>query len=172
MNAALDWISIGTTEFLTWVTASKDTLAAWADLMTLIGIPVGMLLFVRQKRYEQYEWDWDAYDALDERYADYLRLCLENPDLDVFDQQLPQAAGAHPRTTPTQKELIAFSLLISLFERAFLLRNTVSRAARRAQWTGWETYMREWKNRPLFRAAWGMLHKDFDGKFTRFFDKL
>ena len=68
--------------------------------------------------------------ALD-NYQDFLKTALENPDLRLFSEA---AIGSTPsRRAP----VIIFSMLISLFDRAYLLptRTTCRQAARR--WNSW-----------------------------------
>lgn len=51
----------------------------------ILGIPIAMILFVRDRNRERTDKSLEAYDRLDERYIDYVKLCLEYPDLDVFE---------------------------------------------------------------------------------------
>ena len=70
--------------------------------------------------------------------------------------------------TPEQEERkwILFGILISLFERAYILvyEERMSKQTRRL-WQSWEDYMREWCRREDFRAALPELLKGEDEEF-------
>ena len=68
---------------------------------------------------------------------------------------------------------IIFSMLISLFERAYLLLyedNMAEKQLRR--WRSWEDYMGEWCNRADFRAALPALLNGEDLEFSGYIQNL
>ena len=69
--------------------------------------------------------------------------------------------------------LIIFNMLISLFERAYLLLyepKMTSRQQRR--WLSWEDYMREWCRRGDFRALLPALLEGEDAEFGAYIRAL
>jgi hypothetical protein len=91
-----------------------------------------------------------VYQLLSDNYQDFLKVTLANPDLRLFSTEKT------PQLSEEQRErmLIIFSMLISLFERAYLLlyeRHMTSKQQRR--WRSWEDYMHEWCQREDFRAT-------------------
>src|SRR5712692_9201601 len=88
-------------------------------LTQLIGIPVGIILYVLNKRRERIEREYGTYNALDERYIDYLKLCMGHPDLDVADT--PRENTGAMNADQQHRELVMFSILLSIMERAFLM---------------------------------------------------
>jgi hypothetical protein len=138
------------------------------QVVAVIGIPVSVFMFFRDRRLERLARERDAYNALDSSYGDYLKFCLAYPDLDVFDVPLEKPK----KLTPAEKrqELIILTLLIEMFERAFVMYDGHARKVRRDQWLGWERYMLAWAGRENFRRAWDEVGADeFD---TRFFDYM
>ena len=66
-----------------------------------------------------------------------------------------------------ERKLAVFSLLISLFERAYILvyEDKMNRQTQRL-WSSWEDYMREWCRREDFRAALPDMLKGEDEEFS------
>jgi hypothetical protein len=143
----------------------------FANVTAVLGIPIGLVLFYQAKRKEQKDREYGTYNALDQNYIDFLHLCLENPDLDIFD--IPREAELPP-LTPEQyrRQITIYVILISMFERAYLMYKDQSTAIKRDQWSGWEGYMRDWLSRPSFRKDWAYLTSQFDENFVAFMNKL
>ena len=59
-----------------------------------------------------------------------------------------------------RKEQIIFSILVSMLERAYLMHKDQSTKVMKAQFAGWEQYMRAWSSRENFRRSWN--HPGFD----------
>src|SRR5262245_11715008 len=121
---------------------SADMLDYWLKVFQLVGIPVAIAVYVINKRQERLEREYGTYNALDEPYIDYLELCLDNPDLDVSDIPL-QGRGA-PTPVQQYRELLMFSILISIMERAYLMYQDKSDIIRKSQWEGWSAYIADW----------------------------
>ena len=68
-----------------------------------------------------------------------------------------------------ERKRIVFDILISLFERAFILLYEEDMDARtRRHWSSWEDYIRFWFRRPDFRAALEELLDGEDPDFQRY----
>jgi hypothetical protein len=106
---------------------------------------------------------------LSDAYADFLRLVIANPDLRL--RSLP----AIPNPTEEQHErmLLIFDILISLFERAYILVYGSDMSGDEARrWRSWEDYMREWCQREDFRAALPELLQGEDPAFADYIRRL
>jgi hypothetical protein len=148
---------------------TADQLEYLLKVTQLIGIPVAVVIFFISKRRERLDREYGTYDALDNKYMDYLKLCLDNPDLDVADQprQCP------PLTADQQhREKIVFTMLVSIMERAFLMYQGKSDQIRAAQWSGWDAYIRDWSRRANFAAVFPSLRSQFDTKFVSYTEQL
>ncbi|MBI5677290.1 MAG: hypothetical protein HZC52_02075 [Planctomycetes bacterium] len=132
----------------------KSLLDIGVAVVNLVGVPVAIVLFFITKRRERLEREYGTYNSLDEKYIDYLRICVQNPNLDVFDLPMP---NYKPTPELRWQELQVFSMLIAILERAYLMYRDKSHAIRQAQWVGWEAYMKDWASRQNFRDAWGKL---------------
>ena len=67
--------------------------------------------------------------------------------------------------------MILFEILISLFERAFLMYKDQSNEIKRKQFKGWVDYMNDWARKPSFREAWRKLSPQYDQDFIEFMNK-
>lgn len=126
----------------------------WMELgsyvVTVIGLPFALVVFVIEQRKERLNEEEEIYQRLSDEYADFLKLVLENADLHLMRRQGPVELTEEQQ----ERKAVIFSLLISLFERAYLLvyEQDLSPQQRRL-WQSWEDYMREWCRREDFRAA-------------------
>ena len=148
--------------------AIQSWLDALAAIATFLGIPVAILVFWFERRRQNIERQQLVYLAPNQQYIEYLKLCFEHPDLDIYDLVSPGART--PRDV--KREWIAFNILISIMEQAFLLyRNHPD--AENKQWAGWQDYMRWWRARRNFRQAWEVgLSSQFDADFVAFMNGL
>ena len=72
-----------------------------------------------------------------------------------------------------QRKRVIFSMLISLFERAYmLLYNDNAPADKQRRWNSWEDYMREWCAREDFRDALDALLAGEDPDFCAYIRAL
>ncbi|MGH8118985.1 MAG: hypothetical protein ACRESK_00020, partial [Gammaproteobacteria bacterium] len=132
-------------------------------VVTAIGLPLAIIVFLFEQRKERDNEEDEVYQLLSDNYQDFLKVVLANPDLRLFSTEKT------PQLTEEQRErmLIIFGMLISLFERAYLLlyeKKMNPRQMRR--WCSWEDYMREWCQRADFRAALPELLRGEDSDFV------
>ena len=131
-------------------------------VVTVVGLPFAILVFVWEKRRERANEDEEIYQQLSDEYADFIKLVLENSDLRLRSRD-PVGLTAEQQ----ERTLLIYDLLISLFERAYLLVYEVEMSKQqRRMWQSWEDYMREWCARPDFRAALPELLKGEDEDFA------
>jgi hypothetical protein len=148
------------------------TIETWELLsyvVTTIGLPLAILVFLYEQKKERDADEEEVYQLLSDNYQDFLKVALDNPDLRLF------SAAETPELTKDQRErkLIIFSMLISLFERAYLLLYEDSMSTKQARrWSSWEDYMREWCRRPDFRTSLPTLLPGEDPEFVGYIRKL
>jgi hypothetical protein len=86
-------------------------------VVTVIGLPFGIAVLWYEQRKERENEEEEGYQLLSDAYTDFLNLALDNADL-----QLRSGARAGQRTSEEQERVqTLFEILISLFERAYLL---------------------------------------------------
>jgi hypothetical protein len=138
-------------------------------IVTVIGLPCAIGIFVYEQRKERENEDEEVYQLLSDNYQDFLKVALENPDLRLF------SPSGTPDLTPEQRErkLIIFNMLVSLFERAYLLLYDESMSGKQSRrWRSWEDYMREWCARSDFRNALADMLRGEDADFVSYIDQL
>lgn len=127
----------------------------WAEalsyVVTIFGLPLAILVFIYEQRRERKNEEEEIYQRLSDEYTEFLKLVLDNPDL----QLLRKKYNPEPLTDEQiERKAALFNILISLFERAYLLvyEEDMDKQTRRL-WQSWEDYMRDWCRRPDFREA-------------------
>jgi len=147
-----------------------ETLEMLSYIVTIIGLPVAIITYMLEQRKERQNEEEEIFQRLSDEYREFLKLVLDNSDLHLLRRE-----GANLALTPEQKErrFAIFGILISLFERAYLLvyEENMSRHTQR-MWQSWEDYMREWLRRAEFREALPLLLEGEDMEFTRYIQKL
>ncbi len=139
-------------------------------VVTVVGLPFAIAVFIWEQRKERENEEEELFQSLSDEYAEFSKILLENADLklmsggkldrDLSDEQL-------------ERKKIIFDLLISLFERAYLLvfENNMSKKTARL-WATWEDYIRFWCQRDDFRSALGELLPGEDPEFSTYIRKV
>lgn len=140
-------------------------------IVTVVGLPFAILVFAYEQRLERQSEEEELYQKLSDEYSELQQLLLQNADLQLFSK----TALDESQLTQEQKErrLIIFDLLVSLFERAFILvyEERMSPQQKRL-WASWEDYMRYWCKRADFCAALPELLQGEDPDFGKYIRKL
>lgn len=142
------------------------TLFEWMEFLsyavTVIGLPLAIAVFVHEQRRERHNEEEEIYQQLSDDYQDFLKLALDHADLKLFSKQRPLALDEEQQ----ERRDILFGILVSLFERAYLLvyEPDMPRQTRRL-WQSWEDYMREWCRHRDFRDALPELLRGEDEDF-------
>ena len=147
-----------------------ETMEMLSYLVTIVGLPLAILTFMFEQRKERRNEEEEIFQRLSDEYREFLKLVLDNSDLQLLRQK-----GSQQDWTEEQKERrhAIFGLLVSLFERAYLLvyEEHMDKHTRR-MWQSWEDYMREWVRRTDFREALPVHLEGEDEEFTRYFRQL
>ena len=146
-----------------------ETWELFSYVVTVIGLPLAICVFIFEQRKERNNEEEEVYQLLSDNYQEFLKIALENPDLRLFATEETPALSAEQR----ERMFIIFSMLISLFERAYLLlyEDKMSEKQMR-RWRSWEDYMGEWSNRVDFRSALPALLRGEDPEFAGYIQKL
>ena len=134
-------------------------------VVTVIGLPLAIATFIYQSRRERANEEEEEYQLLNNAYIEFLRVVLEHPDLHLRSNAPTQ------NLTPDQEErmLVIFDMLISLFERAYLVAYSPDMSPAMARrWNSWEDFMREWCGRENFRSRLPQLLKGEDPEFSAY----
>ncbi len=138
-------------------------------VVTVIGLPFGIWVFIKQERAERENEEEAAYLHLADAYIDFLKVVLANSDLQL------RTAAALPDPTPEQSErmLVIFDMLVSLFERAYLVAwKPEMTATEQRRWNSWDDYMHEWCQREDFHRALPFLLRGEDPAFQAYIQRV
>lgn len=148
------------------------TLENWelaSYIVTVVGLPLAIAVFLYEQRKERENEDEEAYQLLSDAYTDFLKLVLDNPDLQLRTRSHVPNLNADQR----ERMMVLHEILIALFERAYLLAYEEDMSDRkRRRWLSWEDYMREWCARADFRDALDTLLVGEDPDFSRYIQRL
>ena len=138
-------------------------------VVTVIGLPLAIALFVFEQRKERDNEEEEIHQQLSDSYTGFMQLVLENADLGLISRSVPLALDDQQR----ERRLVLFDLLVSLFERAYVLAWEEDMNPRqRRRWAAWEDWMREWCRREEFREALPGLLGGEDPDFVRYIAAL
>jgi hypothetical protein len=148
---------------------SLETWELLSYVVTVVGLPLAICVFLLEQRKDRENEEEEVYQQLSDNYQDFLKVALENPDLRVFSAEPTPSLNAEQK----ERQLIIFAMLISLFERAYLLLYEDDMTPRQARrWNSWKDYMLEWVRRPDFRSSLPDLLGGEDPSFVRYFEQL
>jgi hypothetical protein len=138
-------------------------------VITVIGLPFGIGVFLYEQQRERQNDEEEIYQYLSEEYAEFQKLVLKNSDLrlssntilvDISDEQY-------------ERKCILYDILVSLFERAYLLvyEDKMDKQTAR-MWASWEDYIRFWIRRADFRLLLPDLLDGEDADFVAYVKNL
>jgi len=143
---------------------------ALSYVVTVIGLPLAILVFIYEQRRERQNEQEEIYQRLSDEYTAFLKLVLDNPDLQLLRKEAPNTSLSEEQK---ERKSAIFNILVSLFERAYLLvyEERMDRQTQRL-WLSWEDYMREWCRRSDFRVALPELLQGEDEDFREHIQKI
>lgn len=146
-----------------------SALEIMTQIVSIVGLPLAIFIFIYEQRKERQNEEEEIYQMLSDSYVDFLKLALDHPDLRL---QSPQATSGL-NEEQTERMLSMFGILISLFERAYLVAYDDDMPPQKARrWSSWEDFMREWCRREDFRMALPQLLPGEDPAFAVYIERL
>lgn len=148
---------------------SLETWEMLSYVVTVVGLPMAILVFIFEQRKERLNEEDAVFEAISERYQEFLRVVLEHPDLHLFSMAKTPALNDDQH----ERMMILFSMLIAMFERAYVLMyDDRLKGARLRRWHSWEDYMHEWCAREDFREQLDGLLVGEDPEFCTYIRKV
>jgi hypothetical protein len=118
-----------------------------------------------------------AYSAVDQKFADFMRVCIEHPELDCYSVPVKPEIKLSAQQQIQQKTL--YSMLTDVFEVAFVQYVTkypeadpAAKTEMREQWTGWEYYIHRFLSRPNYQRVWQEIGEEYDADFQKCINRL
>jgi hypothetical protein len=147
--------------------ASTWEVASW--VVTVIGLPLAIFVFVFEQRKERAADEDEVYQLLSNAYNDFLKVVMENPDLRLRSDPATKDLNAEQQ----ERMLVIFDMLVSLLERAYLTAYSDDMTPlQRRRWNSWEDFMREWVRRDDFYHRLPRLLKGEDPEFAAYLRRV
>lgn len=151
---------------------SAEVREAWelaSFVVTTLGLPFAIVFFAWEQRKERDNEDEEGYQLLSDAYNDFLKVVLANPDLHLRTNE----PLANPSPEQYERMLVIFDMLMSLFERAYLVAYKPDMGETEARrWNSWDDYMREWCRREDFHNALPLLLGGEDPQFQSYLRRI
>lgn len=148
---------------------STQTWELLSYMVTVIGLPLAIFVFTYEQRRERANEDEEIQQLLSDSYADFLKLVITNSDLRLMSQ------NRAPEFSDEQRErvLALYSILISIFERAYIMSYTAKSTGQGARyWRSWADIVEEWCQREDFRTSLPHLLVGEDEDFAKFMREM
>jgi len=123
-------------------------------VVTVIGLPMAIMFYILDRLKQRAQEEEETYLHLSDEYVGFMKLALEHADLRLLDPKATIGLDEEQRT----RKSVLFGILISLFERAYILTYTEQ--------------MREWCRREDFRSAMAVHLAGEDPEFTLYLEAL
>jgi hypothetical protein len=130
--------------------------------------PLALIEFFRARNADRRANEYKVYDELNDRFFEYQKIALEYYDLDILD--IPNNDPSLAFDKKRKQEMVAHSMLFSLFERAFLMFYQQEDQFRLRQWSGWKHFLNDFIRREAVRTAWRISRETYDTDFQKFMD--
>ena len=151
------------------VAMTIDTWVVMSNVVTVIGLPLAIAVFLFEQRKERENEEEEVYQLLSDSYQDFLKVALLNSDLGLFSDTPTSSL----KNEQEERRLIIYTMLVALFERAYLLLYEDDMSPKQARrWNSWEDFMLEWCRKPHFRSSLPKLLHGEDPGFVRYLERL
>ncbi len=135
-----------------------------ALIVTSIGIFIAIRSYRAERERERQERAYGTFDDLDNKYVEFMYKCTEYPHLDFFSIPAPRTRTVSENDLLIERAM--FSVLISIFERAFLMfERHADDDVKDRQYLGWVECMRSYCTRESFLHEWNKIGTQFDAGF-------
>jgi hypothetical protein len=149
--------------------SARDAWEYASFVITALALPFAILFFAWEQRKERDNEEEEGYQLLSDAYNDFLKVVLAHPDLHLRTNE----PLLNPTTEQTERMLVIFDMLISLFERAYLVAYKPKMGETEARrWNSWDDYMREWLHRDDFHNALPQLLRGEDPEFQQYIRRI
>ncbi len=138
-------------------------------IVTVVALPFAILVFWLEQRKERAIEQEELFVKLLDEYNEFAKILIDNADLCLLTSSKPVSSY-----TPEQEEkkLVIYDLLVSFFERAYILiyEDNMSRQEAR-MWRTWEDYIDFWLKKDDFRNCLPELLSGEDPDFIGYMQK-
>lgn len=154
-------------------TFSLEQLSYIATIVGAFSFFFAIIIFLLENRRRRHESELSTYDNLSKEYREFIKLCFENYELQVFAYDFHENLNVELDNHQKVRKYMIFEILVSLLESAYFQYKNHKNAFKKTQWTGWVQYTYDWCSRKDFQIAWKEhLSSEFDNDFLNFMNSL
>ena len=147
----------------------KDVAQIIYYLTLSVAGPLALMEYFKAKKRDRLANEYKIYDELNDRFFEYQKIALEYYDLDILD--VPNSDPSLSFDKKRKQEMVAYSILFSLFERAYLMFYHQAESFQLRQWSGWKHFLNDFIRREAVRTAWQLSKGTYDTGFQQFLDE-
>jgi hypothetical protein len=118
-----------------------------------------------------------TYREVDDKYTDFLKVCLEHPRLDCYS--VPRTLDKKLTDDEQWQQNILYTALTDVFEVAYVQYKTNQYALDpeirdifTEQWGGWDTYIKKFLLRPAYRKVYWDICNEYDVRLVAYMDAI
>lgn len=149
---------LGITSFLEWMELGSY-------VATVFGIPFAIIVFMHQEFKERRIEQQEIYDKLMDHYTEIQDKLFEFPEIDLHNTAIYDPEDA-------RRQYILYEMVVSLFERSFIMLYGEDDPEYRRMWNSWVDYIKDWLRKPNFQAALPRLMEGEDPDFVAYMAQL
>lgn len=151
-------------------TEIKDVFELIAYIVTIFGFPIAIYIFYLERKRERIATKAQALAQSSDRYVEFLTLSLNYPHLDVFSTPITNEYELTAEEVRIESTLI--TMLIDMFEKAYLMYHIEKKCIHQSQWNGWTGTIKSYCFRDNFIREWEIVGTQFDISFYSFMQDL
>ncbi len=142
-----------------------ETMELLSYIATVVGIPLALVTFMYQEHKEREAEQGEIYDDLMAHYVEIQEKLFNYPELDQHDKPLENIENR-------RRQKMVYEMLVSLFERSFIMLYGESNPEYKRMWNSWNDYIVEWSRHHNFREALPYLMRGEDPAFVNYMSKV
>lgn len=146
----------------------KNWFELFSYLATILGIPIAIIVFIKDKRNSRKIKEREALFTSHALYVDFLKICLEHPELEIYFFTYRNKDYSLSK----KKEMIAYEILIAYLESAYIQYADQSMKVKENRWIGWEKLIKDYSKLDTFLEVWNLTKNDWDKDFRLFVDLI
>jgi hypothetical protein len=151
----------------------------WAELLSYVAVvitaPLALWEYKANNAKERNEVAHRVYREVDEKYVDFLKLCLERTRLDCSSVPL---GIPEPPLSPEEarQQKVLYEVLTDTFEVAYVeyhrKETPLDPELIKAQWDGWDAYIKDFLRRPAYCHVYLDIRGGYDARFVEYMNKI
>ena len=148
----------------------SQAFSTFSSILLSTSIVFSIPFWAINKLHERKQIQIDAYKELISEYTKLMEIFLCNTELNLYedfeDLKIPN------NSLQERKIKIIFSMLVALFERAYITFHNNGSWLRKKYWQEWDTYIKDWCKKPLFYRYLSTTLAHSDSDFTSYMNSI